>query len=279
MMRPVTFKQLVKIGKKFKGPRILCVDIETFPIEAYVWALFKQNVGLNQIKTDWAMMSFSAEWLHDDGNFYVDNRRQDHVRNDRHQLTYLWELLDMADFVIARNGKKFDLPKIKARMAINGFKPFRPVKMIDPLLLNRDEFGFTSQKLEYTTSVMVPELRKSQHSKYPGFELWAVCLMNDLDAWKECEEYNRQDVVSMKAEYLKLRGWYSRHPNLAIYMPTPEEGVCTCSNCASTNTRRIGEARTQVGVYAAYVCDDCGHWGRARKLVANMQQRAHVLVS
>ena len=36
-----------------KKPRILFFDIETAPMLGYMWSLWDQNLGLNQIKQDW----------------------------------------------------------------------------------------------------------------------------------------------------------------------------------------------------------------------------------
>ena len=110
------------------GPKILCIDIETFPIEFWGWGMFNNNFSVPQIKRDWSLMSFSCEWLdNDEANFYMDQRREKDVFDDRKQAAALWELLNVADFVLARNGKKFDLRKIKARLAILGFPPLSPV--------------------------------------------------------------------------------------------------------------------------------------------------------
>lgn len=277
-MSHVNFADFLKL-RPDSGPKVLCIDIETFPIIGYVWALFKQNIGLKQIARDWSIMSFSCEWLDNDANFYADNRYEDDVRDDTRLAALLHTLLNSADVVLARNGKKFDLPKIKARLAILGFTPIKPLKVIDPMLLNRDEFGFTSHKLEYTTGVLVPELRKSTHSAYPGFELWYACMMNDPLAWVECESYNRTDVVSMKAEYMKLRGWYRKHPNMAIYV-NAEQGQHTCGTCGSGNVTLLSDpAFTEVGIYNMYHCGDCGKYQRGRALIADKHERAHVLVN
>lgn len=275
-MTHVNFSKLLSLAPT-EGPAILGIDIETFPILGYFWSTFKQNIGLNQIKEDWSLMSFSAEWLDAPGNFYADNRYEDSPKDDLHLLVLLHQLLDRADFIIGRNGKKFDLPKIKARLAIKGFPPISPVQVIDPLLLNRDEFAFTSHKLEYTTGVIVPELRKSKHSKYPGFDLWFACMMHDPLAWAECEDYNRIDVASMLAEYRKLRGWYTRHPNLGSFYENV--GVHVCKNCGGHHMQlQPRPTRTQVGVYQRFRCDDCGAYARGRKLIKNQEQRAHITV-
>ena len=36
-----------------QGPKVLVFDIETSPIISYVWGLWNNDVGLNQIHTDW----------------------------------------------------------------------------------------------------------------------------------------------------------------------------------------------------------------------------------
>lgn len=273
----VTFKQLLKRAPKI-GPKIICLDIETFPVEFWGWGMFNNNFGVPQIKRDWSLMSFSAEWLDDDGNFYVDQRKEKDVFNDRKQAALLWELLNAADFVLARNGKKFDLRKIKARLVILGFPPLSPVGVIDPLLLNRNEFAFTSQKLEYTTGVLVPELRKYNHKEFPGFELWKACMESLPGAWNECEAYNRMDVVGMKAEYLKVRGWYSQHPNLAVYYKNNGDKFC-CNKCGHDEmVPQDTPARTQVGTYQLLQCTRCGGYSRGRKLTTDATERAHITV-
>lgn len=273
----MTLNQFIKLAPK-TGPKILCLDIETFPIEFYGWGMFNNNFSVPQIKRDWSLMSFSCEWLDSDENFYMDQRAVRDVFHDVKMASALHKLLNVADFVLARNGKKFDLRKIKARLAILGFPPISPVTVIDPMLLNRDEFAFTSHKLEYTTGVIVPELRKYDHKNFPGFELWKACMESLPGAWEECEAYNRIDVQSMKLEYKKLRGWYGRHPNLAVYY-RHDGSEYRCNKCGHNEmVPQNRPARTQVGTYLLLQCTQCGGHSRARKLTTSIDQRKHVTV-
>lgn len=273
----MTLNQFIKLAPK-TGPKILCLDIETFPIEFYGWNMFNNNFSVSQIKRDWSLMSFSCEWLDSDENFYMDQRAVRDVFHDVKMASALHKLLNAADFVLARNGKKFDLRKIKARLAILGFPPISPVSVIDPMLLNRDEFAFTSHKLEYTTGVIVPELRKYDHKNFPGFELWKACMESLPGAWEECEAYNRIDVQSMKLEYKKLRGWYGRHPNLAVYY-RHDGSEYRCNKCGHNEmVPQNRPARTQVGTYLLLQCTQCGGHSRARKLTTSIDQRKHVTV-
>lgn len=260
------------------GPKILCLDIETFPIEFWGWGMFNNNFSVKQIKRDWSLMSFACEWLDDERTYYLDQSGRDDVFDDLALAAALHTLLDAADFVLARNGKKFDLRKVKARLAILGFPPLSPVAVIDPMLLNRDEFAFTSHKLEYTTGVLVPELRKYSHNKFPGFELWVACMQSLPGAWNECKKYNIIDVKSMKAEYKKLRGWYSRHPNIAVYFKA-DGSEHRCNKCGHNEMiPQDTPARTQVGTYMLLQCTQCGGHSRGRKLTTNIEQRRHITV-
>lgn len=273
----MTPKQFIKLAPK-TGPKILCLDIETFPIEFWGWQMFNNNFSPKQIKRDWSLMSFSAEWLDNEENFYFDQRKESNVFNDRKQCRALWELLNAADFILARNGKKFDARKIKARLAIQGLPPVSPFSVIDPMLLNRDEFAFTSQKLEYTTGVLVPELRKYDHANFPGFDLWIACMQNLPGAWEECEAYNKVDVKSMKAEYFKLRGWYGRHPNIAVYYKS-DGSEYRCNKCGHNEmVPQDKPAYTQVGTYLLLQCVQCGGHSRGRRLTTSIEERSHVTV-
>lgn len=66
------------VPQKATGPRVLLIDIETAPVMAYVWSLWKQNVGLNQIAREWNILSFCAKWLHEPEIIYHDIRETPH---------------------------------------------------------------------------------------------------------------------------------------------------------------------------------------------------------
>jgi len=109
-------------------PKVLVFDIETSNILARVWSIWQQNVGLNQIKEDWFVLSWAAKWLDKDEVMYEDLRgrinRADNPNPKGHLdldlLDRIWHLLDEADVVITQNGIKFDSKKLNARFIING---------------------------------------------------------------------------------------------------------------------------------------------------------------
>lgn len=253
---------------KVRGrPRVLLLDIETAPITAYVWSLWKQNVGLNQIKEEWNILSFCAKWLGEPKIIYDDARHD--PSDDSHLVKQLWDLLDEADIVIAQNGKRFDVPKIQARFLLQGYYPPSPFKVIDTMLMARQQFGFTSNRLEWLTDKLC-STKKSKHNEFPGFELWAECLKGNMDAWDAMRDYNIPDVTSMEELYLILRPWYVGHPNVAIYN---DNDVPACPKCGSENIKQKGWTYTQAGKYERMHCSSCKGWSRGRYTKNTMEQR------
>lgn len=258
-------------------PKILFIDIETAPVLANVWRLFKENVGLNQIEKDWHLLSYSAKWFKapEDEVLYSDQRDETDIEDDTRLLTELWELLNEADIVITQNGIRFDTPKIKSRMIIKGFKPFSSFKQIDTLVIAKKTFGFTSNKLEYMTDKLCTKYKKSKHGKFAGFELWKECLAGNIEAWEEMEEYNKFDVLSLEELYMKLAPWFDKHPNFNLYS---NKNTFKC-NCGCGELVPDGYAYTQVSKFQRYKCTECGAEYRGRKNLFSKEKRESLLTN
>lgn len=261
---------------KQQGPKIATVDIETAPIDARVWGLWQQNVGLNQITTEWSLLSYAAKPLGSKRVQYSDNRGQADVRDDYRLMEELWHVLDTNDIIIAQNGVKFDMKKIRARMIMLGFRPFRPVKVIDTMLEAKRIASFTSNKLEWL-STYLSEVKKLKHKEFPGFDLWSACLEDNLRAWKEMQDYNKVDVIATEEVYLRLRPWIQGHPNVAQYY---DDEKIRCPNCGSDDLNLMDEpVFTNVGEYDHYSCNCCGAWSRNRYTRNSKAKRKALLIN
>ncbi len=253
---------------KSTGPKVLLVDIETAPIIGYVWALWDQNVGLNQIKSDWHILSWSAKWLEGaDGRIYgphgkimySDQRNAKNIENDKSLLQGIWDLLDSADIVIWQNGRNFDHKKLNARFILNGMQPPSSYKQIDTLEIAKKYFGFTSNKLEYMSDKLCTKYKKLTHKKFPGFEMWKECLAGNLDAWRSMEKYNKYDVLSLEELFTKLAPW----DNAVNFNLWSDSTKPTC-RCGSTTFQRRGFTFTAVGKFQKFRCMRCGSETRGR---------------
>ena len=239
-------------------PRILILDIENAPMMSYHWGVWKQNVGQPmRIEGNRSyMMSIAMKWLGEDEIYYYETRTEDDSTLVAQTLTFL----DEADFVIAHNGAKFDVPKINAYAIINGLQPPSPYRIIDTLQIARKNFAFERNTLEHLAIALgcTPKLK---HQQFTGFELWKQCMIGNEAAWAEMKAYNIQDIGTLEEIYLKLRPWVKNHPNVAVHQEA--EGH-VCPSCGSVHVIRRGYQYSNVSKYQRYTCKDCGAWSRTR---------------
>jgi DNA polymerase elongation subunit (family B) len=234
-------------------PKILLLDIETSPIVGHVWKLFDQNVGLNQIEHDWAILSWSAKWLGKKKIYYQDVRNQKNKRDDSKILKDIWRLMDEADIIVGQNSKQFDIKKLNARFIINGMKPPSSYRQHDTRLMARKIFGFTSNKLEYLADNLCVKYKKLKHSKFSGHALWTECLKGNQAAWREMEKYNKHDVLALEELYVKLRSW-DAPINYDVFRDD-EQNLCECGHPSFV---KWGFRFTNTGKFQRFKCRSCG---------------------
>ncbi len=226
------------------------LDLETAPITAFVWGLWDQRIGLNQIIDSGRVLCWAAKWY---GSNEMMFRSSQKPEEQAAMIKEIWTLLNEADAVVHFNGNKFDMPILNKEFLLQGLTPPAPAKSIDLLKVCRSRFRFPSNRLDYVAD----QLGLGQKHK-TTFELWIDCMNNKPAAWKKMQRYNKQDVRLLEKLYDRLKPWIKGHPNHSLYSQT---GLC-CPNCASTRFQRRGQAITQASVYARYQCSatGCGKW-------------------
>lgn len=239
---------------KAKGPRILLLDIETSPLISYSWGLWDQNIALNQVIEDSHILSFAAKWHGSPENevYYMDQSRNKKIIDDKRLLKEIRDLVDQADIVVGHNSKQFDVKKLNAAFLLVDIEKPSSYKQIDTLTLAKKYFNFTSNKLEYLSNKLCKNHKKSQHKKFPGFELWRECLNGNKQAWKEMKNYNIQDVHSLEEVYNILSSW-DDSINFSVYYDT-KELVCSCG---SREFKKNGFRFTSRSKFQRYKCVQC----------------------
>jgi predicted RNA-binding Zn-ribbon protein involved in translation (DUF1610 family) len=255
------------------APRIVTIDIETFPNLVFTWGLWKQTVAVNQIVRDWSLASICWKWLGDKKTHYVDcSERPD---DDMPVLKAAWKVLDEADIVVGQNSKHFDIRKLNARFIEKGMDPPSPFKQIDTKVEAAKVAMFTSNRLEWL-SAHLTDTPKDKHKEFPGFELWLECMKGNPKAWAAMKRYNPRDVEATEKVYLKLRPWIVGHPSVAVLM---DDKKPRCPKCGSDKVQKRGPQTTQSGLYTRYQCTACGGWGRSRYTENHISQRRVLLAN
>jgi len=242
-----------------EGPRILHIDIETAPILAWVWGLFKQNVAIGQIHKDWHILCWAAKW-HKEAGVYSDALWRHTVSGkwtkgaEEKIVRSVWRMLDEADIVVGHNADRFDVSKINAKFYEYGMLPPSPYRTVDTLKVARNRFGFPSNKLDY-----IIQLKAKGAKLKTDFELWIDVMTGKPKACKRMMDYNMEDVRILEDVYTDMLPWITNHPNMGVY----NDGEATqCSACGSTHIHKRGFSYTNLGVYQRIVCIGCGHWDK-----------------
>lgn len=259
-------------------PKILIWDIETAPMRAYIWSIWKENIPPARLLDQWNVLTWSAKWLGSDEVMYDSLHLHDVDFSDaggdidRPILESLHTLLDEADITIAHNGNKFDMKKVNARFIKHKMKPPSPSRQIDTFVEAKKSFAFTSNRLDAIGEF----LGVGGKAETGGFELWDRCCHGDPEAFKTMVDYNIRDIQLLEDVYLAMRPWMKNHPNLGVYS---DEERPECPKCSSTNIHWRGNATTQAGKFHRFQCQDCGGWGKTRYTVLSKEKRKSLVTN
>ena len=259
-----------------KAPKILIFDIETSPMEVFVWGLYKQQIPIQNVIKDFSLLSWSAKWLFSPEIMSAKvTGYEAKNREDGSIIEGLWKLLDEADMVVGHNVAKFDVRKSNLRFHINGLKPPMPYRVIDTMKHAMRVFGSSSYKMDYLNKIFGLNMKKDT-----TYDLWVRSVNGDESALEEMLRYNEFDVVVTEELYLSLRPWMKSHPNIALYIDIDTAVAETvCTNCGNIDLTWDGFYYTPAGKYKAFRCDECGAIGRSRTSCLTKEERAKLLLS
>jgi DNA polymerase elongation subunit (family B) len=227
--------------------KLLVLDIETAPSLGYVWSLWDQNIGLNQLVSVSEVICFAAKWH---GAKRVEFYSTHHHGHDE-MVRQAFRLMDEADAIVSYNGRKFDMPHLRREIVLAGLTPPSPHKDIDLLQTVRTQFKFASGKLEHVAS----QLGIGHKLKHQGFELWKGCLRGEPKAWATMKRYNVQDVLLTERLYDRLLPWIPNHPHRGLY---GEGATRTCAHCNGCDFQLRGWRYTKISRYQRWLCKGCG---------------------
>lgn len=234
-------------------PKVLFVDIETFPNVSWTWGKYQQNVlGFQQ---EGCIATFAAKWL--DKPVFAKSlpdypKYKAGSYDDSRIVKELWQLLDEADVVVAHNGDSFDVRVIRARFMVHRLKPPTPFKTVDTKKVSKRYFRFNSNKLDDLGETL-HEGRKIK----TNFDLWLGCMSGKQDSWNEMVKYNKQDVVLLEKIYKRFLPYITNHPNVTLY-----DNEAECPKCGSKKIVYRGYTMSMTRRFRRFMCEDCGGWGR-----------------
>jgi RNase_H superfamily len=232
--------------------KILLMDLETFPNQAFVWGKYDQNVIRFMQQT--CICTFVAKWL---GEKRVIAKSLPHYAgylpgsyDDKALVHDLWKLFDEADVLVAHNGIDFDVKVANARFLKHGFGPPSPFKTICTKREMKKVARVNSNRLDD-----LGEYFNFGRKIKTDFDLWQGCIEGQMKSWRTMLRYNVKDVILLEKLYLRLRPWMKTHPNAGI--------DAACPKCGSKKIQWRGLGMSSTTHYRKFQCQSCNGWGRA----------------
>ena len=262
----------IKFVPSKTSANILILDIETAPMTAFVWSMWKNNIGKDQLISDWYCLTWAAKWIYEDEVYSGKLTAKEAKEKDDKRIMYdLWHFINAADIVIAHNAIKFDVPKMNTRFLIHNFAPPAPYQIIDTLKEAKKTFKHSSNRLDFINTSLGIEGKIDT-----DMSLWVGCVEGNSDSLRDMETYNKNDVVILEKHYLKIRPWIKSHPNIGVYV---DSDTAICPNCGSHDIKWEDKFyHTTANKFSIFRCNNCGAIGRSRETAMSKQERQNLVI-
>lgn len=237
--------------------KVLIYDLETAPLLAHIWHPADDYVSHERLIHDSFLLTWSAKW-HGEKKIHsgVVTGREARAQNDARIVGDLAAMIREADFLVAHNADRFDIPMFNNRLLVLGQEPMGPKRTIDTLKLAKRNFRLAYNKLDYLGEVL--GLGKKLKT---DFQLWKDCYAGDEKALARMLRYNRQDVALLELVFDRLLPYVKNVPRL---VEAATLGQTACPFCGSIHLIGRGKHRTNVSTFQRFQCVDCKKYCRSR---------------
>ena len=233
-----------------RPPKILVFDIECTGMILDSYGLYNQNHSHKDIIEDWSLLSYAAWFTDEEEICYHDNRNSIDYKNDIEVVKSLYDIVAQADIIVGHNSDRFDLKKLNTKAEKYELPPRPDPIQYDTLKMLKSRYALPSNSLEYAAKYFDLKEKKSLHGKFPGKALFDGCRAGNLEAWNECEEYNKQDV-KVTWELFQRLAKHDKKINLTSFY---QKQTCSCGN---QDFFKNGLKYLKNGVFQIWRCKQC----------------------
>lgn len=240
-------------------PRILFYDIETKPLQAWLWAPGKQFVSHKQLvqqHSRYGIICITYCWNDNKPAQCIDWGYEE--QDTRSVVKQFDEIIKQSDWTIGKNSDKFDTKMINAARMFAGL-PGMPewTKYKDDLEVQmRRYFRLPSQSLDYISS----QLGYGGKIKME-FQDWIDIVEKNANGQKALAKmikYGKKDVMDTRALWNKLSEHFDPKFNMSSFI---NHGIrCKHADCGSEQLKKNGIRVACKTRYQMYVCLACGRY-------------------
>lgn len=240
-----------------KEPKILFYDIETAPLQAWIWKTGEQYIRHGQLVAgydEYNIICIAYAW---DDDKPAKVMKWDVETQDCSSLIERFDaIVKQADVIIGKNSDRFDNKHINTQRWLKSLPPFPDwVDCRDDVEKQlRKYFILPSYSLDYVSQ----QLGLGGKDKME-FQDWIdIMERNDKKKLAKMMEYNKKDVEDTRAVYRSIKPYIKPKFSMATWLNDFVCVGCGSSRLSKNGTRVSGKTR-----YQRYLCQDCGMSAKA----------------
>lgn len=243
-------KTLLKMREDQHQIKRLFFDIETSPMIAYTWRTgWNITLGTENIIEDWKIICISYKW---EGENKVHTLDWGKEKCDKNLLEEFIKIANTADEMVAHNGDRFDLKKIRTRCIYHRIPMFPNYKTLDTLKKAKSGFNFNSNKLDYIAKF----LGVGAKLEHEGFNMWVKCMQGDKEALKKMIEYCEMDIIVLEDVFSTMQNYVKPNTHAGVLGNNLKY---SCPNCGSEKVELLKNNVTAMGTIKRLMsCNSCG---------------------
>tara|TARA_R110000782_G_scaffold150690_2_gene243415 strand:+ start:2912 stop:3814 length:903 start_codon:yes stop_codon:yes gene_type:complete len=244
-----TQQENLKELRKHKKIKRLFFDIETSPMVVYSWRTgWKINIHTDNIIQDWKIICISYKW---EGSDKVQTLKWDKNKCDKKLLQEFIKIANLSDEMVAHNGDRFDIKKIRTRCIFHRIPTFPKYRTLDTLKKAKSGFNFNSNRLDYIAKF----LGVGAKLKHEGFPMWVKCMQGDKQALKDMTEYCEMDIIVLEDVYNALEPYILNNTHAGTLQGGFKH---ECPTCGGEDAVLLKNAFTAKGTIKRVMeCDTC----------------------
>lgn len=232
--------------------RRLFLDIETSPLQVYVWDLnSKANAHIPHSMIvpggESKIICVCWKWAGEKTVHSAEWSKKSH--NDRRPVEKIIEAMGAATEIIGHNGDRFDIPWIRGRAIYHGLPMAPTYPTLDTLKKARQKFRFPSNRLDYLGQHLLGEGKVPVH-----FDLWKSIVEDDSPGgMAKMVRYCKKDVRLLESVYNKLAPYIEPITHVGEF---PRD----CPECGRTARIRGYRTRASGQSVVQLYCRWCPKW-------------------
>lgn len=227
-------------NQPIKQTKRLYFDIETSQLLVKTWRVgYNVNLSYEDIVRHQAVICISWKW---EGEDKIYNDTWDAPFDDKGLLERFLKVANTADELIAHNGDRYDIKKLRTRCIYHRIPMFPRYKTLDTLKKSRSSFSFPSNKLDAIGDYLGVG-RKVEHE---GKKMWNAVEDGDEEALKKMVEYCDGDILLLEDVEYVLRSYIINNQHVGVLSGELKHSCPSCGGEHSTLYKDVVTARGTV---------------------------------